>query len=137
MKTKQPVLLAEDDDVDSEAVQRAFKDLKITNPLVITRNGEEALAHLRSPGTARPCLVLLDLKMPKMDGLEFLAEVKKDKTLRRIPVVVFTTSTYDGDKIKSFDLSVAGYMVKPTDPRKFSEMLHTVDLYWTASELAE
>ena len=105
--------------------------------MVVKRNGEEALAHLRSPGAARPCLILLDLKMPKMGGLEFLQEVKKDKTLRRIPVVVFTTSTFEEDKIKSFDLSVAGYMVKSTDHRKFSEVLHTIDLYWTASELPE
>ena len=137
MRTEQPILLAEDDDVDAKAVVRTFKNLKIMNPLVIKRNGEEALAHLRSPASGRPCLILLDLNMPKMSGLEFLQEIKKDKMLRRIPVVVFTTSSYDGDKIKSFDFGVAGYMLKPTDPQKFSEVLRTVGLYWTASELPE
>ena len=134
MRTQQSILLAEDDEVDAEAVQRAFKELKITNPLVLTKNGEEALAHLRNPANSRPCVILMDLNMPRMGGLELLAEIKKDEAFRRIPVVVFTSSTYEEDKIRSFDLSVAGYMIKPTDPRKFSEMLHTIDLYWTASE---
>ena len=135
MRTKQPILLAEDNDVDSEAVRRAFKELKVTNPLIVAKNGEEALAHLRSPANAKPCLILLDLKMPKMDGIEFLRVVKKDELLKIFPVVVLTTSKEEQDKVESFRLSVAGYMLKAVDYKQFVEVVKTINLYWTLSEL--
>ena len=135
MKDTLPVLLAEDDSVDQQAVQRAFKQLHITNPLVIANDGEEALSYLKDTANKKPCLILLDLKMPKMDGLELLGQLKADDCLRRIPVVVFTTSKEEGDKARSFDRSVAGYIVKPPTHEQFVDALRTSDLYWTLSEL--
>jgi len=137
VRTKQPILLAEDNDVDSEAVRRAFKELKVTNPLIVAKNGEEALAHLRSPANAKPCLILLDLKMPKMDGIEFLRVVKKDELLKIFPVVVLTTSREEQDKVESFRLGVGGYMLKAVDDKQCVEVVKTIDLYWNLSELPD
>ena len=81
--------------------------------------------------------ILLDLNMPRMNGIEFLRIVKADPALRRIPVVVLTTSREEEDKLNSFDLSVAGYMLKPVDYQKFVEVVKTIDLYWTLSELPD
>jgi len=137
MKDSRPILLAEDDSVDAMTVKRALKDLKITNQLVHTTNGEEALEYLRNENNASPCLILLDLNMPKMNGIEFLKIVKADDLLKRIPVVVLTTSKEEQDIVESFKLSVAGYMVKAIDYKKFVETIRTIDLYWTLSELTK
>ena len=137
MKDSRPILLAEDDSVDAMTVKRALKDLKITNQLIHTANGEEALEYLRKENNARPCLILLDLNMPKMNGIEFLEIVKADDLLQKIPVVVLTTSREEQDIVESFKLSVAGYMVKAVDYKKFVEMVRTIDLYWTLSELTK
>ena len=137
MKDSRPILLAEDDSVDAMTVKRALKDLKITNQLVHTTNGEEALEYLRDKDNTKPCLILLDLNMPKMNGIEFLKVVKADDLLKRIPVVVLTTSREEQDIIESFKLSVAGYMVKAVDYKKFIETIRTIDLYWTLSELTK
>ncbi len=134
MRDTKPVLLLEDDEVDQESVSRAFKALRITNPLVIAGNGEEGLVYLLDKANKLPCLILLDLKMPRMDGLEFLREIKKDEHLKQIPVVAFTSSKEEQDKVESFKLGVAGYMVKPSAQEKFLEVIHTIDLYWTLSE---
>ena len=130
-------MLAEDDSVDAMTVKRALKDLKITNQLIHAANGEEALKHLRNENNVRPCLILLDLNMPKMNGIEFLKIVKADELLKKIPVVVLTTSKEEQDIVESFKLSVAGYMVKVVDYKKFVEIVRTIDLYWTLSELTK
>ena len=135
MKDCRPVLLVEDDTIDAMTVQRAFKDLKVTNPLRHSLNGEEALAYLSQATNERPCAILLDLNMPKMNGLEFLRAVKADPELKRIPVIVLTTSNEERDISASFWQSAAGYIVKPVDYQKFVEAIRTVDLYWTLSEL--
>ena len=135
MKTSKPILLVEDDRVDAMTVQRALEEIRVTNRLNIAGDGEEALAHLRDPETEEPCIILLDLNRPRMNGIEFLRVVKKDPVLRRIPVVVLTTSRDEQDKMDSFDLGVAGYMVKPVDYQQFVEVVKTIDLYWTLSEL--
>ena len=83
-----------------------------------------------------PCLILLDLNMPVMNGIEFLQVVKQHARWRRIPAVVLTTSQEEQDKIASFDLSVAGYMTKPVDYRKFVDAMRTIDAYWTLSEVS-
>lgn len=129
-----PILLVEDDQVDVLTTRRALKEIQVTNPLVVCENGEEGLAYLR--GTAeRPCLVLLDLNMPIMNGIEFLENVKRDASLRRIPTVVLTTSEEQEDKLRSFDLGAAGYMAKSMDYRRFVEVMRSIDRYWTMSEL--
>ena len=128
-------MLVEDDGVDVMTIKRAFKDLKITNQLVHTVDGEQALEHLRSESNKRPCVILLDLNMPRMNGIEFLKVVKDDETLKKIPVVVLTTSGEERDIVESFNLGVAGYIVKPVDYKGFVEAIRAIDLYWTLSEL--
>jgi len=130
-----PILLVEDDTVDAMTVKRALEDIKVTNGLPHVANGEEALEYLRGGGNKKPCIILLDLNMPKMSGIEFLKIVKEDEELKKIPVVVLTTSQDEQDKIESFKLSVAGYIVKPADYKKFVEVVMTIKLYWTLSEL--
>ncbi len=135
MRGNKPVLLVEDDRVDAMAVKRAFRDLRIVNRLDIVRNGEEALSYLRDPENAKPCVILLDLDMPKMNGIEFLRIAKQDEKLKGIPVVVLSTSRAEQDKVDSFHLGVAGYMAKPVDYHKFVQVVKAIDLYWTLSEL--
>jgi CheY-like chemotaxis protein len=138
MRTLRPVLLVEDDYVDAMTVKRAFSDLKVTNPLIHKLNGEEALEYLRGEGNnQKPCVILLDLNMPKMNGIEFLKIAKADEELKKIPVIVLTTSKSDEDRVETFGLSVAGYMIKPTDYKKFMETIRVINLYWTLSELPE
>jgi CheY-like chemotaxis protein len=136
MKNNKTVLLVEDDKVDVMTVKRALSDLKITNPLVVKYNGLEALEYLKQTAEY-PCIVLLDLNMPKMNGIEFLEVVKKDDLLRKIPVVVLTTSNAEKDKTESFNLSVAGYMLKPVDYKQFVEVIKDINLYWTISEVPD
>lgn len=135
MRNCRPILLVEDDTIDAMTVKRAFKELKVSNPLAHALNGEEALAYLRRGDEENPCVILLDLNMPKMNGVEFLQIAKDDPSLKKIPVVVLTTSNEERDIIESFKLGVAGYIVKPVDYRKFVEAIRTIDLYWTLSEL--
>ena len=135
MRGVKPILLAEDDRVDAMTVERALRDLNVTNRLIQVINGEEALEYLRGEGNQQPCVILLDLNMPKMNGIEFLKIVKADEESKQIPVVVLTTSKNEQDKIDSFKLSVAGYIAKPADYKKFVEAMRTIDMYWTLSEL--
>ena len=135
MRNKKTILLVEDDKVDVMTVKRACRDIKLTNPLTVTGNGEEALEYLRNPDNERPCIILLDLNMPKMNGIEFLEEAKKDDDLKSIPVIVLTTSHEEQDRIASFNLGVAGYMLKPVNYQQFIEVVRTIDMYWTMSEL--
>ena len=126
MKNGKPVLLIEDDAVDAMTVKRAFKDLRFVNRLDTVENGEEALAYLRKPENEIPCVILLDLNMPRMNGIEFLTVAKQDLNLRSIPTVVLTSSEEEQDKVDSFDLSIAGYMVKPVDYMTFVEVVKTM-----------
>lgn len=142
MRNNIPILLVEDDQVDVMTVKRALKVNKILNPLFVVSNGEEALKFLRHQGafsdiekSPRPGIILLDLNMPVMNGIDFLKAVKADNDLKRIPVVVLTTSKADEDRVGSFNLSVAGYIVKPVEFEKFVEAVKLIDLYWTLSEL--
>jgi len=135
MRHSKPILLVEDDEVDAMTVQRAFRDLKVANELVHRVNGEEALKYLRAEDSQMPSVILLDLNMPKMNGIEFLKISKEDEKLKKIPVVVLTTSQEEHDIVESFELSVAGYIVKPVDYKRFVEAIRAIDLYWTLSEL--
>ena len=133
--TNKPILLVEDDQVDTMTVTRALKEIHVTNPLVHLENGEEAVHYLQNPVSEKPCIILLDLNMPIMNGIEFLQVVKHDDQLKRIPVVVLTTSEEQQDKVNSFNLGVAGYMAKPVDYRQFVEVMRSIDAYWTISEM--
>lgn len=136
MQPHDHILLIEDDDVDTMTVRRALKDLGAIHPLDCATNGEEGLAFLRGPANVRPGLILLDLNMPRMNGLEFLTEMKADPALKHIPVVVLTTSKEEADRMVSFRHSVAGYMVKPVDYRQFVEIMRVIRDYWMSSEQA-
>jgi CheY-like chemotaxis protein len=135
MRTTKPVLLVEDDTIDAMTVRRAFRDLKLCNPLAHATNGEEALKYLNDPEKPKPCVILLDLNMPRMNGVEFMRAIKGDPVLKTIPVVVLTTSRDDRDIVESYRLSAAGYIIKPVDYKKFVEAIKTIDVYWTISEL--
>lgn len=137
MKQDLLILLVEDDRVDALTIKRALKDIKVTNPLAVTGNGEEALDFLQNEQNSLPGIILLDLNMPKMNGIEFLKIAKQDEVLKCIPVVVLTTSMEEQDKIDSFNLGVAGYMLKPVDYKQFVEVMRTIDLYWTLNEFPE
>jgi CheY-like chemotaxis protein len=130
------ILLVEDDEVDVMTVKRAFDRGHIANPLFVAGDGIEALEKLRSgeiPAQRR--LVLLDLNMPRMNGIEFLKEVRKDPELCATPVVVLTTSDMDRDKFAAYDLNIAGYLVKPVTFDRFCELVVTLNKYWTLVEL--
>jgi CheY-like chemotaxis protein len=135
------ILLVEDDEVDVMNVQRAFSKHAITNPLYMASNGLEALAMLRGSNGQPPAvphgrrLILLDLNMPKMGGIEFLQALRADPDLALTPVVVLTTSNQDRDRVEAYRLSVAGYLVKPVTFSDFSEMVVALNSYWTLSEM--
>ncbi len=135
MRNSKPILLVEDDSVDVMTVKRALKDLEVASELVSTGDGEEALAYLKEEENPKPSVILLDLNMPKMNGTEFLKIVKVDERLKKIPVIVLTTSNSEQDIAKSFELGAAGYMVKSVDYKKFMEIIKTIDSYWTLSKL--
>lgn len=134
------ILLVEDDEVDVMNVQRAFKKNNINNPLYIANNGLEALVMLRGNGNpptipSAQRIILLDLNMPKMNGIEFLRELRADPVLRLIPVIVLTTSNEDRDKVEAYNLNVAGYIVKPVTFSSFVTAVATLNQYWTLSEI--
>ncbi len=133
------ILLVEDDEVDIMNVQRAFKKIKITNPLHIAKNGVEALEMLRRQGESMinplPKIILLDLNMPKMNGIEFLTELRADPVLKPICVFVLTTSDDERDKVAAYNLNVAGYILKPVDSANFIETVSTLDLFWSLIEM--
>jgi CheY-like chemotaxis protein len=137
MKNNRPILLVEDDKIDAMTVMRALKDLKITNTLVHVYNGLEALDHLKNLNYEKPCIILLDLNMPKMNGIELLKVLKNDALLKKLPVVVLTTSNAEKDKTESFNLSVAGYMLKPVDYKQFVDVIKDINFYWTISEIPD
>lgn len=130
-----PIMLVEDDTVDAMTVKRALKDLNVVNEVVHVTNGEEALTYLNDPNKIRPCIILLDINMPKMNGIEFLKASKDVDNFSVIPVVMLTTSTNDRDIVNSFNLNVAGYMVKPVDYKQFVETVKTIEAYWRLSRL--
>ena len=129
------ILLVEDDDIDVMTVKRAFRKNNISNPLQIASNGIEALEILRSgvmPTANR--IVLLDINMPRMDGIEFLRELRADPVLRSTTVVVLTTSNEDRDRVHAYELNVAGYLLKPVTFMNFVEIMATLNKYWTLME---
>ena len=131
-----PILLVEDDQVDMMSVTRALKQIHVTNPVVHRESGEDALNYLEDDPNDKPCIILLDLNMPIMNGIEFLKTVKDDDRFRHIPVVVLTTPDEQQDKLNTFNFGVAGYMAKPVDHLQFVEVMRSIDAYWTISEMS-
>ena len=130
------LLLVEDNSGDVMLTRAAFQDAKIANNLSVARDGEQAMSMLRREGPhagqPTPDLILLDLNLPRMSGHEVLAEVKADPTLRRIPVVVLTTSSSDADVTKSYDLHANVYVSKPVDFHDFAAVVKQIDEFFGA-----
>jgi CheY-like chemotaxis protein len=133
------LLHVEDDDICLMMLNRTFKKAKITNPISVAYDGIEALESLRGtngrPRLPRPYLILLDLNMPRMDGIEFLKELRKDEELKRSVVFIMTTSDAEEDKVKAYNLGVAGYILKSNPANAFLEATALLDTYWRVVEL--
>ncbi|MFN4083464.1 MAG: response regulator [Bacteroidia bacterium] len=131
------ILLVEDDEVDVMNVKRAFKKNNVTNPLHICGNGIEALEYLKEKLKTRgdlPKIILLDLNMPKMGGIDFLKALRAENSLKHLSVFVMTTSNEDKDKVDAYNLNVAGYILKPLSIERFIEAVSTLNNYWKLCE---
>ncbi len=137
MRSKKPILLIEDDLIDVMTVNRVFDELNIKNDIIHKQNGEEAIKYLQSNNHESPCIILLDLNMPVMNGIEFLEEAKNDDELKKIPVIVLTTSNDERDVAESYELGAAGYMIKTAEYRDFVSTIKEIESYWTLSELPD
>ncbi len=128
-----PILLVEDNPVDLDLTLRAFAQQKITNPILVARDGEEALAYIPKwdAGDPVPVVILLDLKLPKVSGLEVLEIVKSHPKYKTIPIVVLTSSDESSDVKRAYLLGTNSYIVKPVDFGKFMEVAKNIELYWT------
>jgi len=125
------ILLVEDDDIDAKAVQRGLKKLKLANPVVRVKNGLEALVTLRNKNAIqRPNIILLDLNMPIMGGIEFLKEIRQDPQLCDSVIFVLTTSNSDEDRVAAYKENVAGYIVKSDVKDGFDKVINMLDHYW-------
>ena len=133
------ILLVEDDDGDAKAVRRAFQKVKIANPIIRAVDGVEALDMLRgTDGKAKPpspYILLVDLNMPRMNGIQLVKALREDETLRQAIVFMLTTSKREEDKIAAYDLNVAGYIVKETAGQDFLNLVSLVDCYWRIVEM--
>ena len=130
------ILLVEDDPKDVELTLTALEEYKLANEVVVTRDGEEALDYLYRRGkfatrsTDNPAVLLLDLKLPKVDGLEVLQQIKADAKLKLIPVVVLTSSHEERDMVTSYKLGVNAYVVKPVDFHEFVNAVKELGIFW-------
>jgi two-component system response regulator len=124
------ILLVEDDPGDVLMTREALADSKLLNNLHVVDNGEDAMAHLARTDVKRPDLILLDLNLPRMDGREVLAAIKQDEALKRIPVVVLTTSEAEEDVLRSYDLHANAYVTKPVDFERFVDIVRRVDEFF-------
>ena len=133
------ILLAEDNPFDLELALAGLAEYRLTNEVVIARDGAETLDYLKRRGqfadrpVGSPMVILLDLKMPKVDGLEVLRQIKSDPALRTIPIVVLTSSREEQDVVESYNLGVNAYVVKPVAFDKFVEVVKQIGLFWVLS----
>ncbi len=130
MDNLQPILLIEDDLVDVMTVKRGFKELGVLNKLVATENGEEALNYLSNPEDGLPCVILLDINMPKMNGHEFLGILNKHSVFKQIPVIMLTSSKEQQDVDTCFDQGISGYILKPVDYKQFLASIQVLSPFW-------
>lgn len=131
------ILLVEDNPGDIRLIQEAFKESGFASHLNITRDGEQALAYLRQKGEyadcPRPSFIILDLNLPRKDGREVLAEIKKDKALRQIPVVILSTSTSTEDVLRAYDLHANCYVPKPLDIERLVQLGRSLEEFWLST----
>lgn len=133
----QPILLVEDNPLDIDLTRRAFKKQNLTNPLNIARDGEEAISWLSrwEAGEPLPLIILMDLKLPKIGGLEVLRKYKEQPRIRNIPIVVLTSSSQDSDITTAYEYGANSYIVKPVDFEKFVEVATEIEMYWLGTTL--
>jgi CheY-like chemotaxis protein len=129
------ILLVDDDDIDAAGIYRAFRQLKVSNPIHRAHDGIEGLEMLRTSKIDPPYLILLDLNMPRMSGIEFLKEIRKDPELTHSVVFVLTTSADDEDKMAAYKEHIAGYILKSSFDRGFNELIEMLGQYWRLVEL--
>lgn len=129
------LLLVEDDDVDAMTIERSFLKQRIANPIVRAYDGIEALELLRSNQVSRPLIILLDLQMPRMGGIEFLKELRADEDLSELVVFVLTTSKSEEDMLASYRQHIAGYFVKGKSGEQFLDIVNVLDSYWKVVQL--
>jgi len=129
-----PILLVEDRAIDLDLTRRSFAKQRVLNPLQVARDGEEALAYIGrwEAGERPPVFILLDLKLPKVSGLEVLGEIKRHPLYSAIPVIVLTTSVEDGDIAEAYKLGCNSYIVKPVEFDKFMDVAARIKVYWCA-----
>ena len=129
---ERPIFLVEDNPIDLDLTLRAFAAKKITNPIEIARDGEEALKFLEKweNGAPKPIVILLDINMPKINGLEVLKKIKSHPDFKTIPIVILTTSSESSDLKTAYELGVNSYIVKPVSFEKFLDVVGHIDLYW-------
>ena len=135
--TVAPILMAEDDRDDRLITQKALEENRVANPLVVVENGEELLDYLHLKGkyshlgpSSKPCFILLDLNMPRMDGREALKQIKLDPDLRRIPVVILTTSKAEEDILRSYNTGANSYITKPVTFEGLVKVIKSLQNYW-------
>ena len=133
MNPEPPIFLVEDNPMDVDLALRAFKKRRLLNRIEVARDGEEALAWIPrwEAGETLPAVILLDLKLPRVDGLEVLRQIKANMKLRGVPIVVLTTSADNQDVKKAYELGANSYIVKPVDFDKFVEVASQIEVYWT------
>ncbi len=138
MTTTRTIFLVEDNPMDIDLTKRAFARRKVLNPIEIARDGEEAIEHIArwEAGEPQPVVILLDLKLPKIDGLEVLQRVKSHPKFSTIPVIVLTSSSEDRDIDTAYRLGANSYIVKPVDFEKFLEVASQIDLYWNVLNIS-
>ncbi len=131
-ESNRPILIVEDNPLDLDLTIRAFKSQKLDNPILTARDGEEALEYIGrwEKGEQQPVVILLDLKMPRVNGLEVLEALKQHPRYKAIPVVVLTTSSESSDVERAYQLGTNSYIVKPVDFEKFMDIARQIDLYW-------
>ncbi len=137
MTMTNPILLVEDDHLDVMTFKRAMRELQLEYPLAVASTGEEALAWLENHPHNLPRVMLLDLNMPRMNGIEVLTAMKNHPIWRRVPVVILTTSSQEQERQQCFDLSAAGYIVKPLEYSAFVQIVSVICAYWCINQLAE
>jgi CheY-like chemotaxis protein len=131
-KITRPILLIEDNPMDADLTRRAFVKRKLVNPFDVLRDGEEALIYIKrwKADTPLPVVILLDLKLPKVDGLEVLRQMKAHPQFCTVPVVILTTTSEDSDIETAYQLGANSYIIKPVDFEKFMKVAEQVELYW-------
>ncbi|MBN2348849.1 MAG: response regulator [Bacteroidales bacterium] len=136
MGIHKPILIIDDNTSDILLLERALKRINFKNKIFSAFDGEEAISFLENPLNEVPLLILLDLNMPKMNGLEFLRSIKTQSRIKDIPIIILTGSNEERDRQESFLLGVSGYLIKPVDPIQLIEVMKTIDIYSSSHNLS-